>query len=159
MSRLDLRHVGVAGDDHVKPSRSRIQRYHDLEVEITNEAHRINRRFETGSWRPIVLLTRHHDHQEINRYYRAADLCFVTSLHDGMNLVAKEFVAAREDRDGVLILSRFAGASGELRDALIVNPYDTDELASALHRALVMPEAEREASLTRMRRSVREHNV
>ncbi len=141
------------------PSRSRIQRYHDLEVEITNEAARINRRFETGNWKPIVLLRRHHDHQEITRYYRAADLCFVTSLHDGMNLVAKEFVAAREDSDGVLILSRFAGASGELRDALIVNPYDTDELAAALHRALVMPEAEREARMTRMRRSVREHNV
>ncbi|MEO6223355.1 MAG: trehalose-6-phosphate synthase [Vicinamibacterales bacterium] len=141
------------------PSRSRIQRYHDLEVEITNEANRINRRFETASWRPIVLLRRHHDHKEITRYYRAADLCFVTSLHDGMNLVAKEFVAAREDDDGVLILSRFAGASGELRDALIVNPYDTDELASALHRALVMPEAERIARMTRMRRAVRENNV
>jgi trehalose-6-phosphate synthase len=141
------------------PSRSRIQRYHDLEVEIANEAARINRRFETAHWRPIILLTRHHDHEEITRYYRAADLCLVTSLHDGMNLVAKEFVAAREDSDGVLILSRFAGASAELRDALIVNPYDTDELASALHRALVMPEAEREARMTRLRRGVREHNV
>ena len=141
------------------PSRSRIQRYHDLEVEITNEAARINRKFETASWRPIVLLTRHHAHQEILRYYRAADLCLVTSLHDGMNLVAKEFVASREDDDGVLILSRFAGASGELRDALIVNPYDTDELAGALHRALVMPEAERAARMARMRRTVREHNV
>src|SRR5688572_5301999 len=141
------------------PSRSRIQRYHDLEVEITNEANRINRRFETASWRPIVLVTRHHDHQEILKYYRAADLCLVTSLHDGMNLVAKEFVASREDDDGVLILSRFAGASGELRDALIVNPYHTDELAEALHRALVMPEPERAARMARMRRIVKEHNV
>jgi trehalose 6-phosphate synthase len=141
------------------PSRSRIQRYHDLEVEITNEANRINRRFETANWRPIVLLTRHHEHQEIARHYRAADLCLVTSLHDGMNLVAKEFVAARDDGDGVLILSRFAGASGELRDALMVNPYDTDEMASALYRALVMPEGEREARMARMRRTVREHNV
>ena len=141
------------------PSRSRIQRYHDLEVQITNEANRINRRFETSSWRPIVLLTRHHDHQEILRYYRAADLCLVTSLHDGMNLVAKEFVASREDDDGVLILSRFAGASGELKDALIVNPYDTDELAESLYRALTMPEAERAARMARMRRTIREHNV
>lgn len=141
------------------PSRSRIQRYHDLELAIGAEASRINRRFETASWRPIVLLRQHHDHEAITRFYRAADLCFVTSLHDGMNLVAKEFVAARDDADGVLILSRFAGASGELRDALIVNPYDTDELASALHRALVMPEAEREVRMRRMRRTVREHNV
>jgi trehalose 6-phosphate synthase len=83
----------------------------------------------------------------------------VTSLHDGMNLVAKEFVAARDDEDGVLILSRFAGASGELRDALIVNPYDTDELASAIHRALAMPDGEREARMGRMRRNVREFNI
>ena len=141
------------------PSRSRIQRYHDLEVEITNEAERINRRFGTATWRPILLLKRHHAHEEITKFYRAADLCLVTSLHDGMNLVAKEFVASREDSDGVLILSRFAGASGELKEALIVNPYDTDELASALHSALTMSEAERVARMTRLRRTVREHNV
>ncbi len=141
------------------PSRSRIPRYHDLEAAVEAEARRINHRFETATWRPIVLRRRHHGHDEITRFYRAADLCLVTSLHDGMNLVAKEFVAAREDGDGVLILSRFAGASGELRDALIVNPYDTDELASALHRALTMPEIEREDRMGRMRRSVREHNI
>jgi trehalose-6-phosphate synthase len=141
------------------PSRSRIQRYRDLETEVTAEAERINQRFATASWRPIILSRRHHGHEEITRYYRAADLCMVTSLHDGMNLVAKEFVAARDDSDGVLILSRFAGASGELRDALIVNPYDTDELASALHRALTMPDTEREARMGRMRRIVRENNI
>jgi alpha,alpha-trehalose-phosphate synthase [UDP-forming] len=141
------------------PSRSRIQRYHDLEVEITNEADRINRRFGTATWRPILLLKRHHAHEEITKFYRAADLCLVTSLHDGMNLVAKEFVASREDGDGVLILSRFAGASGELKEALIVNPYDTDELATSLHRALTMPEAKRTERMTRMRRTVHEHNV
>jgi trehalose 6-phosphate synthase len=141
------------------PSRSRIPRYHDLELAVEAEAKRINRRFETSTWRPIVLRHRHHGHDEIRRFYRAADLCLVTSLHDGMNLVAKEFVAAREDGDGVLILSRFAGASGELRDALIVNPYDIDELASALHRALTMPDRERECRMERMRRTVREHNI
>ena len=141
------------------PSRSRIQRYRDLETEVTAEAERINQRFATASWRPIILSRRHHGHEEITRFYRAADLCLVTSLHDGMNLVAKEFVAARDDSDGVLILSRFAGASGELRDALIVNPYDTDELASALHRALTMPDTEREARMGRMRRTVRENNI
>jgi trehalose 6-phosphate synthase len=141
------------------PSRSRIPRYKALEIAVESEAARINRRFETANWRPIVLRRRHHDHAEILKFYRAADLCMVTSLHDGMNLVAKEFVAARDDEDGVLILSRFAGASGELRDALIVNPYDTDELASAIHRALAMPDGEREARMGRMRRNVREFNI
>ena len=83
---------------------------------------------------------------EILPYYRAADLCMVTSLHDGMNLVAKEFVAARADEQGVLILSRFAGASHELVDALVVNPYDTEELADAIHRALEMPPEEKRAA-------------
>jgi trehalose 6-phosphate synthase len=141
------------------PSRSRIPRYKALEIAVESEAARINRRYETATWRPIVLRRRHHDHEEILRFYRAADLCLVTSLHDGMNLVAKEFVAARDDEDGVLILSRFAGASGELRDALIVNPYDCDELASAIHRALAMPDGEREARMGRMRRTVREFNI
>jgi len=141
------------------PTRSQVPRYQDLETAIEAEAARINQRFETATWRPIVLLQRHHGHDEIARFYRAGDLCLVTSLHDGMNLVAKEFVAARSDDDGVLILSRFAGASGELRDALIVNPYDTDVLAGAIHRALAMPEAERTARMVRMRRVVREHNV
>ena len=141
------------------PSRSRIPRYQELETAVDAEATRINRRFETGTWRPIILRRRHHGHDEIMKFYRAADVCVVTSLHDGMNLVAKEFVASRDDDDGVLILSRFAGASGELRDALIVNPYDTDELASALHRALAMPDGERETRMVRMRRTVREHNI
>ena len=93
--------------------------------EVESEAERINRRFQTSDWKPIVLLKRQHSHQEILPYYRAADFCLVTSLHDGMNLVAKEFVASRDDEHGVLILSRFAGASHELTDALMVNPYDT----------------------------------
>ena len=94
-------------------------------TEVEQEAERINRRFQTSEWKPIVFLKRHHSHEEILPYYRAADFCLVTSLHDGMNLVAKEYVAARDDEQGVLILSRFTGASHELVDALMVNPYDT----------------------------------
>jgi trehalose-6-phosphate synthase/uncharacterized membrane protein affecting hemolysin expression len=141
------------------PSRTHIKRYQDLLDEVTAEAERINARFATSSWKPIVLLTRHHSHAEIEPYYRAADVCVVTSLHDGMNLVAKEFVSVRDDEDGVLILSQFAGASYELRDALIVNPYDIEQLADALRRALEMEVTERHQRMQRMRRSVREHNV
>jgi trehalose 6-phosphate synthase len=93
------------------PSRTHIQRYRDLMQEVTQEADRINRRFQSDEWKPIVFLNRQHSHQEILPYYRAADMCLVTSLHDGMNLVAKEFVSAQEDNQGVLILSRFAGAA------------------------------------------------
>jgi len=141
------------------PSRSHIKRYHDLLAEVEAEAERINWRFQSGKWRPIVLLTRHHSHEQIEPFYRAADFCLVTSLHDGMNLVAKEFVAAREDEQGVLMLSAFAGASRELRDALIVNPYDTEQLADAIFRALEMEPREKKARMQRMRRAVRENNV
>jgi trehalose-6-phosphate synthase len=141
------------------PSRGEIKRYHDLMEDVDAEAERINRRFQTGEWKPIVLLKRQHSHSEIQPYYRAAHLCLVTSLHDGMNLVAKEFVAARNDQQGVLILSRFAGASHELSDALIVNPYDTEELADSIHRALEMAPDERSVRMQRMRAIVRERNV
>jgi len=119
----------------------------------------VNRRFQTGNWKPIVLLLRQHSHAEILPYYKTADLCLVTSLHDGMNLVAKEFVAARHDDQGVLILSRFTGASHELADALVVNPYDTEELAHSLHRALEMSPEERRIRMQRMRAIVRERNI
>jgi alpha,alpha-trehalose-phosphate synthase [UDP-forming] len=141
------------------PSRTGIQRYRDLTEEVTEEAERINRRFQTTEWKPIVFLNRQHSHQEILPYYRFANLCMVTPLHDGMNLVAKEFVAARDDSSGVLILSRFAGASHELTDALVVNPYDTEELAQALREALEMPPAECQARMERMRAVVRERNI
>jgi len=141
------------------PSRTHIKRYHDLFAEVGSEADRINWRFQAGEWRPIVFLSRHHGHKEIEPYYRAADLCMVTSLHDGMNLVAKEFVAARDDEQGALILSRFTGACRELRDALVVNPYDTEQLAEAIRFALEMDPEERRARMQRMRRIVKEHNV
>ena len=141
------------------PSRTAIKRYQELVDLVQSEVTRINRRFQTDAWSPIVLLVRHHTHTEIEPFYRAADVCLVTSLHDGMNLVAKEFVAARDDEDGVLILSRFAGASAELDDALVVNPYDAEQLASALYEALTMSDDERRLRMRRMRETVREHNV
>jgi trehalose 6-phosphate synthase len=141
------------------PSRTHIKRYQDLMAEVEEEAERINRSFRTGSWRPIVFLKKHHSHAEVQRYYKEADFCMVTSLHDGMNLVAKEYIASRNDEEGALILSRFAGASHELPDALVVNPYDTDELAQAIQRALTMPPEERKLRMSRMRAVVKEHNV
>jgi trehalose 6-phosphate synthase len=105
------------------------------------------------------LLNRQHSHKEIEPYYRAADLCLVTSLHDGMNLVAKEFVASRHDERGVLILSCFTGAARELRDALQVNPYDIDQTAEAIRAALEMQPEEKQLRMQHMRKLVRENNV
>jgi alpha,alpha-trehalose-phosphate synthase [UDP-forming] len=141
------------------PSRTRIERYQQFMQDVEAEAERINQRFQKTNWRPIVLLTRHHSHEEILPYYRAADLCLVTSLHDGMNLVAKEFVAARDDEEGALILSQFTGASRELRDALIVNPYDTEQVSEAIRLALEMDPEERHERMHRMRRTIRENNI
>jgi alpha,alpha-trehalose-phosphate synthase [UDP-forming] len=141
------------------PSRTHIKRYHDLQAEVEAEADRINWRFQADQWKPIVLLNRQHSHKEIEPYYRAADLCLVTSLHDGMNLVAKEFVATRHDERGVLILSCFTGAARELRDALQVNPYDIDQTAEAIRAAIEMQPEEKQMRMQRMRRLVREHNV
>ncbi len=141
------------------PSRTAIERYKSFLDEVTAEAERINARFQSPKWKPIVFLKKHHSHEEIARYYHAASFCMVTSLHDGMNLVAKEFVASREDERGVLILSTFAGAAHELSDALLINPYDVSQLAEAIHRALEMPETEQALRMERMRHNVREHNV
>jgi len=141
------------------PSRSHLKRYHDLMAEVEAEATRINGRFQTAKWKPIVFLNRQHNHHEIQRYYRAADVCLVTSLHDGMNLVAKEFVASRHDERGVLILSCFTGAAHELPDALQINPYDIDQTAEAIRTALEMEPEEKELRMQRMRKTVREHNV
>ena len=141
------------------PSRTEIPRYHDFMQELEAEAARINARWQTATWKPIALLTRHHSHEEILPYYRAADLCMVTSLHDGMNLVAKEFIAARDDEEGALILSQFTGAARELRDAIIVNPYDVEQLAEAMRVALEMDTEERQARMRLLRNTVKHHNV
>jgi len=141
------------------PSRTNIDRYRQFLDEVTSEAERINARFQGGRWKPIVLLKKHHSHEEIARYYHAASVCLVTSLHDGMNLVAKEFVASRDDECGVLLLSTFAGAALELTDALLVNPYDVQQLADGIHQALDMSEEQQMVRMHRLRRHVREHNV
>jgi trehalose 6-phosphate synthase len=126
-------------------------------VEETVE--RINQRFQTANWKPILLIVRQCSHAEVDVWYRAADMCLVTSLHDGMNLVAKEYVAAREDLGGALVLSKFAGASVELHDALVVNPYDIAGVAEAVHAGLEMGAEEQRSRMRRMRRQVMEHNI
>jgi len=141
------------------PSRTRISTYAELRRKVEETVERINQRFQTAHWKPIVLIERQCSHDEVNRWYRAADLCLVTSLHDGMNLVAKEFVAARDDEDGVLVLSKFTGAAVELQDALLVNPYDVLGVAEAMHRGLSMDRADRRQRMQRMRRHVMEHNI
>ena len=141
------------------PSRTHIKRYHDLLAEVEAETERINWRFQTSKWKPLIFLKRQHSHTEIAPYYRAADLCLVTSLHDGMNLVAKEFVAARHDERGVLILSQFTGAARELRDALLINPYDIDHTADAIRQALEMAPEEKQLRMHRMRKIIKEHNI
>jgi trehalose-6-phosphate synthase len=141
------------------PSRTHIHRYQDLIADVEAEAERINQRFQTRQWKPIVFLKGHLDHDQIEPYYQMADICLVTSLHDGMNLVAKEFVATRSDENGVLILSLFAGASLELEDALIVNPYDIDQVADAIHYALEMDPREKRERMRRMRRVVKQYNI
>jgi alpha,alpha-trehalose-phosphate synthase [UDP-forming] len=141
------------------PSRTHIKRYHDLFAEVESEAERINWRFQSERWKPIVFLKRQHSHQELQRFYRASDVCLVTSLHDGMNLVAKEFLAAREDEQGMLVLSCFTGAAHELRDAILVNPYDINQMSQAIRFALEMDAGDRRARMQHLRRVVKEHNV
>ena len=141
------------------PTRSRIKRYSEFQAEVAAEAERINSRFKRGKWRPIVFQNRQHNHREVQRYYRVAHLCMVTSLHDGMNLVAKEFIAARADERGVLILSQFTGAARELHDAILINPYDILATSEAIAQALDMSVEETVDRMRHMRRYVKDHNI
>jgi len=141
------------------PSRGSLEEYQNFGTRLRERARHINARFGDENYQPVVLVTRHHDHEAVTELYRAAQVCLVTSLHDGMNLVCKEFVAAREDERGVLILSRFAGAAREMTEALIVNPYHVEETADALARALRMPDGEQRERMVSLRTIVREFNV
>ena len=141
------------------PSRMQIREYRNLNDEIDELAAQINARHGTAEWYPIHLARAHHGEVEIFAAYRAAHVCIVSSLHDGMNLVAKEFVAARGDRQGVLILSRFTGAAREMPEALLVNPYATDAFADTLNAALTMPPDEQQRRMDRLRAQLTEHNV
>jgi trehalose-6-phosphate synthase len=141
------------------PTRGMIGDYRDYAERVKAVADDVNSRFPKAAHPPIILLAEHHEPEQIYEYFRAAELCFVSSLHDGMNLVAKEFIASRDDERGVLVLSQFAGASRELPEALIVNPYDADQCAAALHLALTMPADEQRARMHLMRGLVSEFNV
>jgi len=141
------------------PSRSVLPEYRAFQLQIQAQVQRINERFGRAGYQPVHLLAKHHEREALTELYRAADVCLVTSLHDGMNLVCKEFVAARSDEMGVLMLSRFAGAAREMREALIINPYHVEEMADALHQALSMPPAEQRERMASLRMTVREFNV
>jgi trehalose-6-phosphate synthase len=141
------------------PTRTKLAAYNALQAEATELAAEINARHGSASHQPIMLVIRHYEPHEIFELFRAADLCIVSSLHDGMNLVAKEFVAARDDQEGVLVLSTFAGASRELTEALIVNPYDSRGMMEAIEQALLMPAAEQRERMRLMREIVRLRNV
>jgi len=141
------------------PSRTDIPEYKNFALKVESEVNRINNKFKTNDWKPILFLHKHHSHEAIYPLYRAANICLVTSLHDGMNLVAKEFVAARDDEKGVLILSQFAGASRELRDALLINPYNGEQTAEAIHTALTMRKSEQTKRMRRMRDILKSYNI
>lgn len=152
VGRLVFLQVGV-------PSRTAISDYHSLNQALIDQVNAINRKWTYGSWKPIVFIRRHIEAPALVALHLMADFCLVSSLHDGMNLVAKEFVASRIDGDGVLILSAFTGAARELTDALIVNPFAVDEMAETIHQAVNMPAAERRRRMNRMRSVVAANNV
>lgn len=141
------------------PSRTHIRRYREHLDGLEALADEINWTYQTAGWKPIRLLVGHHNANTVHAFLSMAPMCIVSSLHDGMNLVAKEYVAARTDGDGVLVLSEFAGAARELADALIVNPYDTEQFAEAIRSGMEMGEAERRARMQRLFRQVEEHNI
>jgi trehalose 6-phosphate synthase len=141
------------------PSRVEIAEYKKLSEEIDRVEEEINSRWATGRCKPIVFLREHQSQTGLMALRRLADFFVVSSLHDGMNIVAKEFVASRFDEDGVLILSPFTGAARELTDAVLANPYAIDHFADAIKNAVEMPEAERRRRMQKMRQVVRENNI
>lgn len=152
--------VGVARFVQIaSPTRVKLKEYTDFQLRVFAEVSRINARFAACPFEPVLLLNVHHARQALNSIYRAADVCVVTSLHDGMNLVCKEFVAARADEQGVLLLSQFAGASNELVQALVVNPYHIAEVATALNTALSMSADEQKQRMKALRATVKKANV
>jgi trehalose 6-phosphate synthase len=141
------------------PSRTNVPAYRALNDEVAQLATRINSEYGTAEWQPVIFLNEHHGPRDIHVLYRMAAGCVVSSLHDGMNLVAKEFIASRNDEQGVLVLSQFTGAARELTDALIVNPFDVEVLAEAMHNALIMPVEEQVKRMRRMRNLVADRNI
>ena len=141
------------------PSRTHIKRYHELMGEIDELIEKKNWKYSEGNWKPIIYLKRHFSPEEIRPYYALADFCVVSSLHDGMNLVAKEYVASKSDVSGALILSKFTGAARELTDAVLINPYSIEEFADAIKFTIDMPEDEKRKRMENMRKIVSENNV
>jgi trehalose-6-phosphate synthase len=141
------------------PSRSHIPEYQKVEDEVENLVEQINFKWKERGWQPVVFIKEHHGPAEMMALHRLARFCVVSSLHDGMNLVAKEFVASRADNDGVLVLSQFTGSARELTDALQVNPFAVHELADAMALALAMAPEERARRMRRMREHIERHNV
>jgi trehalose-6-phosphate synthase len=152
LGRLTFVQIGV-------PSRVRLGQYRDLNLELDRQVKELNTKWGNDSWRPVIFFKSHHPQVQLMALHRLADFCIVSSLHDGMNLVAKEFVASRIDNDGVLILSSFTGAARELVDALLVNPFAVDEIAGAIRRALTMTAGERRKRMCRLRAAVAENNI
>jgi len=141
------------------PSRTHIPAYRDLTEEVNKLAQDINGTHGTEDWQPVVFLNEHYGPDDIFVLYRTAAGCVVSSLHDGMNLVAKEFVTARDDDRGVLVLSQFTGAARELTDAVLVNPFDVEDMADGLYSALTMSATEQERRMRRMRSQVDDCNI
>jgi trehalose-6-phosphate synthase len=152
IGRLTFVQVGV-------PSRTAIGEYEELNRSLCRLVQHLNSKWARGRWKPILFVRRHVDQTSLVALHLMADFCVVSSLHDGMNLVAKEFVASRIDGDGVLVLSTFTGAARELTDALLVNPFSVDEMAAAMHEALIMPAIERRRRMNKMRAVVSENNI
>ncbi len=149
-----LRFVQVAA-----PTRTELPEYANFRAQVFAEVRRINARFAADALAPIVLLDAYHDRAAVNALYRAADLCLITSLDDGMNLVCKEFIVSRDDERGVLVLSQFAGAADELSAALVINPYHIAQVANTLQRGLLMPVDEQRRRMRSMRETVKRRNV
>lgn len=141
------------------PTRSAISQYQHFESDVKSLAEKINLKYGTETYRPVILLAQHHGPRDVFQYFRGSDLCFVSSLHDGMNLVAKEFICSRDDEEGSLILSQFTGAAKELPEAIIVNPYDIDQCANAIALSLNMPLNEQKERMRNMRAFIKENNV
>ena len=141
------------------PSRTHVKEYRDLNDALDDMVDEINWRHQTEDWYPVHFLRAHHDYHAVLAAYRMADVLIVTSLHDGMNLVAKEFIASRTDGDGVIVLSNYTGCARELDDALLVNPFDLDQLADVLYEAYRMPDEDRRQRMARLRGKVGNHSV
>jgi trehalose 6-phosphate synthase len=152
VGRLQFVQVGV-------PSRSRIPAYRDLAEQVEALVEEINWKWGGDSWQPIVYFHRSFSREQLIALHRLARFCVISSLHDGMNLVAKEYVASRVDEDGVLVLSRFTGAARELTDAILVNPFSEEEMVEGVRRALEMPLEERRQRMTRLREVVATRTV